>query len=433
MNNGTNRRRPLTTVARVCSCTLAFGACELEEVVVPPSDPIVIVQAIMRPDRAQQWILVERSLTGETSPLRGGGRVLPQGSVSTPVAGAVVTVTNASRPGDPCGSTVTFTEALAPDTTIAGTYWAPQGCPVVLPGDTLDLQVVSENAVVTGRTIVPITGDIMLHAMTGSVTLPGPTIAFNRDVDTLTAEVRATGGRGLYLSVHPRQLTAGREHLVASQTSWFFADSTALRLPGDFVNIFEADFEFDDDVPDLFDAGRHYEVTVARPDTNYYDFLRSGNSPLSGRGFINRLDGGFGLFGSMIVAGNALRAVGTIDDPRERAYRYTGEVEGVQVDLLLEIYVGRPLLNDADDRSRFAAFATGTWVHGPLDQSVNGLLRGNSMDASLEQGTGTLNEGGSPATQLWTIRGNLSPDSGRLTVVSDQGQIETLVQVPPSG
>ena len=96
MNNGTNRRRPLTTVARVCSCTLAFGGCELGEVVVPPSDPIVIVQAIMRPDRAQQWILVERSLTGETSPLRGGGRVLPQGSVSTPVAGAVVTVTNAS-------------------------------------------------------------------------------------------------------------------------------------------------------------------------------------------------------------------------------------------------------------------------------------------------------------------------------------------------
>ena len=173
-------------------------------------------------------------------------------------------------------------------------------------------------------------------------------------------------------------------------------------------------------------------MTVARPDTNYFDFLRSGNSPLSGRGFINHLDGGFGLFGSMVVAGNPLRAVGTIDDSRERTYRYRGELEGVQVDLQLEIYVGRPLRNDADDRDRFAAFATGTWVYGPLDQSINGLLRGNSMNASLEQGTGILNEGGFPATQLWAIRGNLAPESGRLTVISDSGEIETLVQVPPS-
>ena len=40
-------------------------ACDLTEVAIPASDPIVIVQAIIRPDRDQQWVIVERSLTGD--------------------------------------------------------------------------------------------------------------------------------------------------------------------------------------------------------------------------------------------------------------------------------------------------------------------------------------------------------------------------------
>ena len=40
------------------------AACELTEVAIPASDPIVIVQAVIRPDLNRQWVIVERSLTG---------------------------------------------------------------------------------------------------------------------------------------------------------------------------------------------------------------------------------------------------------------------------------------------------------------------------------------------------------------------------------
>lgn len=438
MTTGHTRPRPFTTVAGVCFCTLVVGACELGEVVVPPSEPIVIVQAIMRPDRVQQWILIEESLSGATSGYvqsapTAGVRVLPQGSLATPVEGATVTVSNVSRPADPCGVLVPFAEALAPETISAGMYWAPPGCPTIRPGDTLELRVEAGGNTTTGHTVIPLTREFVLRSQGGSAAIPGPAIEFNRDVDTLTAEVAASSGRGLYFAVSPRPVSPGRTQIATTQDTWFWVDSTQLQLPGDFVNVFEADFEPDEDVPDLFAAGQNYVITLARPDTNYFDYLRSGNSPLSGRGFINHLAGGFGLFGSMVVGTNELRAVGTIDDARERTYRFSGVLEGTPVDLSLELYVGRPLLNDPDDRERFAAFATGTWVHGTLDQSLSGLLSGNDLRGSLEQETGSTDEDGLRETRQWTLSGMLAPDGATLTVVGDDGQIGTLVQIPPSG
>ena len=408
----------------------AAAGCELGEVVVPPTDPIVIVQAIMRPDRSQQWILVEQSLTGA---LEGDGRdFVPGQPVQVPAEGASVTVSNVSLPSDACGAAVSFTEAAAPDSLLAGVYWAPAGCPTIRPGDTLDLRVAYGDAVTTARTVVPSTDRILLGARDSTVSLPGPMLVFNRDSDTLKAEVLGQGGRGLTLTVNPRPLPSTLPALAAEQAAWFWADATVMTLPGDLVNIFQADFESDDNVPDLFVAGQHYTVGVARPDNNYFDFLRSANSPLSGRGFLNRVEGGFGLFGSIVAGATQLRVVGNLDDPREATYRFAGELEAVQVDVRMELYVGRPLLNDGEEREEFAAFVTGDWVHGPLDHTVTGFLTGSRFEGFLEQDTGAFDEDGFLDVGRWTLTGNLSGSTSTLTVVTEDGGTSTLTQVPAS-
>ena len=414
---------------------IAVTACELGQVVVPQSEPIVIVQAIMRPDRPQHWIIVEQSLTGASQDV--SQRSFVTGPVEAPVAGASVTVSNLSFPNDPCGLDVAFTETggpasavFGPDSALAGVYWAPPGCPTIRPGDTLALAVDAAGAVVTGRTVVPRADSILLRANGSTIRLPNPSLRFNRDLDTLTAEVIARSGRGVQLGIVSRPLSPRLISRSGPSTARFWVDSTAMTLPGDFVNVFEAEFEPDDDVPDLFVAGRHYLATVARPDDNYFDFIRSANSPLSGRGFINHLDGGFGLFGSMIVGTNELRVVGEVDDPRERTYRFVGDVEGVPVDLAMEVYLGRPVVGDAD-RVRFSAFATGDWVHGPLDHSVFGVLRGNALEASLRQDSGRDDEDGFPEIGSWTLIGVLSPSNATLTVVTEGGERFALVPTSP--
>ena len=72
-----------------------MGACELTEVAIPPSDPIVIVQAIIRPDLNRQWVVVERSLTGAEERQSTPGDI-PFDRPQLPIVDASVTVENLS-------------------------------------------------------------------------------------------------------------------------------------------------------------------------------------------------------------------------------------------------------------------------------------------------------------------------------------------------
>jgi hypothetical protein len=44
-------------------------------------------------------------------------------------------------------------------------------------------------------------------------------------------------------------------------------------------------------------------------DTNYYDFVRSRSDPFTGRGFLNHLEGGIGVFGSVEAHTYYLRVI----------------------------------------------------------------------------------------------------------------------------
>ncbi|MCZ6857173.1 MAG: hypothetical protein O7F70_04175, partial [Gemmatimonadetes bacterium] len=129
-----------------------MGACELTEVAIPASDPIVIVQAIIRPDRDQQWVIVERSLTGAEERQSTPGDS-PVAGPQLPIVGASVTVENLSQQVDLCGP-AEFRQNGGPLGGLGGAdgvYWGPIGCPAMSPGDRLRLTVVTpDSVVVTG-------------------------------------------------------------------------------------------------------------------------------------------------------------------------------------------------------------------------------------------------------------------------------------------
>jgi hypothetical protein len=140
--------------------------------------------------------------------------------------------------------------------------------------------------------------------------------------------------------------------VAAYCSSRIFVDTTAVTLPGDLIDAFY--YASGDDV---FNGGRSYVMTAALSDTNYYDFARSRSNQLTGRGFINHLVGGIGVFGSLVSQSTSVWVVSDIDDEREGHYRLQGEVQGVDIDVVLSIYLKRPLPD-----TELSAFLNGDWI-----------------------------------------------------------------------
>jgi hypothetical protein len=346
---------------------LPLGGCELSEVTIAAGDPVVIVEAIMRPDLQQQWVVVEQSLTGEQSASEEAFPI-PTLPPDVPVLNALVTVANRNLPSDPCGTPVVFTGR----TRVPGVYWAPRGCPQMRPGDTLDLRVeTTEGIIVTGETVVAGVNAMYLGIGGDSVLLPAGELAFNRDRDTLRASVDPVSGRALQIDVRRLNLLLGSDRITT-----LFLDTNAVTLPGDLVNFFEEDDVGDD----VFVPGRHYLLSVIYGDQNYWDFIISANDPFSGRGFRNRLEGGMGVFGSLVESTTPVQILGDLEDPREGVYHMRGTVSGVDVDLDWELYLARPA-----DSAGFSAFVEGQWVFGSLDGSFDGTFSGDTLRAVVSQ------------------------------------------------
>ena len=357
-------------------------SCEFGEIEIPEGDPMIVVHAVMRPDLDRQWVLVEQTLTGSAFADDTLEAVFPGDTPPVPVTGATVSVTNLSFVGDPCGE-VMFTENPA-DVSLSrsmGLYWSPPNCPAMRSGDSLALRVVTaDGSVVTGRTEVVGAERMVLRVNGDSVIVPGPALTFNRDADTLEAEVFPEAGRALQLEIaHPDSMN------VLDPAFLMFVDSTAMTVPWDMLNFFEEFFDDDstsNDAPSsVFIAGKHHTVTVALIDDHFFDFERSANMQLSGRGFVNHLEGGMGVFGSVVTAANDLRVVSDLDDEREGGYRMTGLVDGVAVDITLELYVAAA----DEDTSSMAAFVQGDWILGALDTSADGFFRGGDMALTVYQ------------------------------------------------
>jgi hypothetical protein len=226
--------------------------------------------------------------------------------------------------------------------------------------------------VVTGSTRVP--GATRVSVQAGGVEaqqVPAVT-AFERTTDTARIAVEPSFGRALQVEV---VISAGG----LNRTFDIQADTMAVTLPGSLVELF--------DDRRVFEAGTYSLLTVAVTDTNYFDFVRSGSDPFTGRGFINHLTGGIGVFGSVASYTYELRVTGPQRQPWEGLYHISGTMGGVAIDATLDVY-----RQPGGDGVGFWAHLEGAWYNGTARTSVGGAYVSNSLHATVLEGPGNQND-----------------------------------------
>jgi len=319
------RRRLENTV--IVLLVLISSSCELKEVTVATGEKQLVVQAVMRPDLDSQSVFVEYSLTGEMN------QTDDNGDPFIPVQDAMVRIINDSRTGNGCDVQI----QLVPDVSVPGMYGTPSRCFLIQPGDSLSIEVTTpRNERVTGTMEVP--GYSFLNTFVNRITFANSPpsgnpefFSFNRDIDTLRFQAKPLFGRALDVEV---------QSFVGSATDFgidFLVDTLRFEMPGTFVDFNELD-PGDESVP-VFRPGRLTTVSTSLVDQNMFDFLRSFNDPFTGRGFVNKLEGGIGVFGGEDPRVARLRVVANQDDSREGDYSATGTVSGEAANFMLELYL----------------------------------------------------------------------------------------------
>ncbi|MEO5568911.1 MAG: DUF4249 family protein, partial [Gemmatimonadaceae bacterium] len=258
--------------------TLALvSSCEIASTTVPRTDPMIVVHAILNPGDRLQTVLVEESLTGAKAVIDSGPYNPSNPIVSgngVPIAGAIVELTT------PSGAVVRATEVRSSGGNTTGIYTLDLNAFFISPnyvraGQRYTLTVKALGKTVTGSTLVP-------DAPTAGAP---PTVLFNRNKHSVNLSA---------LGVNQTRAFWVRIDAPVSAFSLFTLDPV-ISISGDTRNLFT------EDLIRVFFPGFLQTVTIAAIDSNVYDYYRSGNDPFSGAGLINHLDGGLGVFGSVVI------------------------------------------------------------------------------------------------------------------------------------
>jgi hypothetical protein len=307
---------------------VAVAACDLGKVTLPPTIPQVVVHATLNPNTVDQVVLVEHTLTGTITvpdtgfnpfdPIVTGGGL--------PISGAHVTIT------DPSGHTYNGVESVSVPGSNgkgAGVYRVPLlGSNLVLGGRYRLSIETADGDDVTATTQIP-------QPTTRSA--GGLTKVVNRDHDTLDVRWATTPG--------------ARAYAVRIESPYgpffFFTDSTHFRVTGGLRNPFSSDLEH------VLIPGFQQDIVVGAVDSNFYDYYRTGNDPFTGSGIISRVNGGLGLFGSLVELNTGTLTI-TADqtEPIEGRFRLsngsgTTSAFASQVTLYVESKAARENLPDA--------------------------------------------------------------------------------------
>jgi hypothetical protein len=368
---------------------VVLAGCRLSDTLaLLPGDPIVQVEAVLDPTRGVQTVLVQRSQSGVPT---------------TGIFGAAVTLTDL----DPRGCA---TPAVQLVETSSGVYQTTEACPLA-PGDRVALHVsTGEGAIVTGITRIPGIRAITVRAGATSALFPPAQLVMDRTRDSVRVSVDLS-------LTHAIQIEAVRTTTGEDATLRFVSDTPSAGIPGDLVDPF--------DERTIFRAGCYYELTVAALDTNYFDFTRSITNPLTGRGFINHLSGGVGVFGSIAPATYELRVTAPQTDAREGVYRFTGEVAGSAVGVTWDVY------RDALSATRIRAFVDGRWAGDSVRTSANGNFTGD-----LFRGTMFNSPAAGRPTVRYTLVGTRAAPGTPFPVTvrsTATGSVDTVTAVQISG
>lgn len=287
---------------RGVAAALAVGAltgagCEFNRTTVPPGAEQPVVHAVLNPGRSVQRVLVERTLTGRVEipsdlkfdaedPIVSGGGV-PVSGARVVVYGPTDSAVLAERPprsGDQGTGLYEFLNSTDPAPGEARPSLE------VVPGAQYRLRVTTpEGRVVTGTTTVPDATPVPALAN------PEP---FNRDADSVF----------VFWDAVP--LAARYQLRIESPHGPFvlFVDSLEYLVSGSLRNLFA------ERLPMVFQPGFTQAFQIGAVDANFYDYFRSFNSPFTGSGIINHLEGGVGLFGSYVLL--RYRTLGVTATPR---------------------------------------------------------------------------------------------------------------------
>jgi hypothetical protein len=165
------------------------------------------------------------------------------------------------------------------------------GAAGLIPGGTYQLRVVvPDGRTVTGRTTIP-------NAVPSTTTAPTQTIDRTRDTVSLQWP-RVAGARSYEVFVRS---SAGTYSL--------FAGDTSVALPGTAQDVNAVNWCADvreghvppEIVCQAFVSGLTHQLAVIAVDENYFDYYRRPSDIFTGTGLVMHLDGGIGVFGSVVT------------------------------------------------------------------------------------------------------------------------------------
>jgi hypothetical protein len=297
---------------------ILLAACEIEKVSIPRTEALVSMHAVLSASATTQVVLLERTRNGSVFVLSPGFDladpiVSDDGIAET---GALVTLTT------PSGQTLEAVE----DNVARGDRKGQGIYRFYLPGSSLERNASYHLNVYTSK------GELLAAETSVPAGVAASVAAqrtFNRARDTVMLEWPATPG--------------ARSYFVRIETPFgprsFFTDSTRLRLTGELRNVDV------DALPRVFIPGFPQAVTVSAVDSNYYDWYRSHNNTITGTGLINRVQGGFGVFGALVrLRFEDFEVVTRQVEPIAGTYRFVGtELEHLTAPYSeIQLYVESP-------------------------------------------------------------------------------------------
>lgn len=302
----------MTSTRSLVLAMVLLTSCKFNEITIPNTPPMVVVHAVLNPSSLQQVVLLERSLTGAATipdtvfdpnnPIATAGGV--------PISAAEVLITDDAGVvtrgiEDKIGSTGTGT----------GVYRLNFRSPIQGGGQYALHIETQDGEIVTASTRVPEPTTTSTGALTQT---------FNRDHDTLSIQWPAAASTRTYAI------------RIESPFGPFFLfnDSTRFHIAGNARNLFSSDLRR------LFVPGFRQAVLVVAVDSNFYDYYRTNNDPFTGSGIISRINGGIGLFGSVVsLTTGTLNVTADQTEPIEGRYRLTPPGSDTSLPSIITLYL----------------------------------------------------------------------------------------------
>ena len=292
---------------RPLALMLLLAGCEIEEVGIPRTEARVALHGVLSASAPTQVILLERTRNGSVTP------VAPSFDLGDPI-GSDAGIAEA-------GATISLTTPA--DETLVAHEDRPGVYRFALPGTALQRHGTYRLSVLTTKGEV-LTAETSVPA--GEPATAASLRVFDRAAEPVVIEWPAAAG--------------ARSYFVRIETPFgprsFFTDSTRVRLSGDLRNIEVMA------LPRVFIPGFPQAVTVSAVDSNYYHWYRTHNDAISGTGLSNRVQGGLGVFGSLVrLRFEDFQVVAPQSEPEAGTFDFVGtpaELASTPV-LRLELYV----------------------------------------------------------------------------------------------